>query len=148
MSPLHFPPVPRYFSEMPKRVISPILLALLLGCGERERLTFPSNEPGDDEEGPITTIETPSIDTALTDGDFFVVGGRAVDPNGVDTLYFEVFGTGQSFLPFPAGGEDTVSFGIPISTIGLSGTTVIVRVRAVDVLGNPGLATSRQLSIQ
>jgi hypothetical protein len=133
---------------MPKSAVLPLLLALLLGCGERDRLTFPSNEPGGDEDGPVTTIETPSADSTLTEGDFFVVGGRAADPNGVDTLYFEVFGTGQAFLPFPAGGEDTVSFGIPISTIGLSGTTVIVRVRAVDVLGNPGLATSRQLSIE
>lgn len=133
---------------MPNKSVPPILLALLLGCGERDRLTFPSNEPGGDEDGPVTTIETPASDSTLTEGDFFVVGGRAVDPNGVDTLYFEVFGTGQAFLPFPAGGEDTVSFGIPLATIGLSGTTVIVRVRAVDVLGNPGLATSRQLSIE
>ena len=133
---------------MPKRAVPPILLALLLGCGERDRLTFPSNEPGGDEDGPVTTIESPASDSTLTEGDFFVVGGRAVDPNGVDTLYFEVFGTGQAFLPFPGGGEDTVSFGIPISTIGLGGTTVIVRVRGVDVLGNPGFATSRQLSIQ
>ena len=133
---------------MPNSAVSPVLLALLLGCGERDRLTFPSNEPGGDEEGPVTTIETPASDSTLTEGDFFVLGGRAVDPNGVDTLYFEVFGTGQDFLPFPAGGEDTVSFGVPISTVGLSGTTVIVRVRAVDVLGNPGLATSRQLAIE
>jgi hypothetical protein len=133
---------------MPKYPFPPLLLALLLGCGERERLTFPSNEPGGDEEGPVTTIDVPSVDSTLTEGDFFVLGGRSVDPNGVDTVYFEVVGTGQAFLPLSGGGEDTVAFGIPIPTIGLSGTTVLVRVRAVDVLGNPGAATGRQLQIE
>jgi hypothetical protein len=124
------------------------LCALLLGCEERERLTFPSGQPGEDEDGPVTTIEVPSIDSLLTEGDAFVASGRAVDPAGIDTVYFEVFGTGQAFLPQPGEGADTVSFGLPIPTIGLSGTTVIVRVRAVDVLGNQGSAAVRQLSIE
>jgi hypothetical protein len=133
---------------MPKRALPLVLLALLAGCDERERLTFPSNEPGGDDEGPLTTIEVPSVDSFLTEGDPFIVSGRTVDPNGVDTVYFEVFGTGQAFLPLPGGGADTVTFGLPIPSIGLSGTTVIVRVRGVDELGNQGLAAIRQLSIE
>ncbi|HYC33625.1 MAG TPA: hypothetical protein VEB59_15150 [Gemmatimonadales bacterium] len=133
---------------MPNRALTVVLFALLLGCDERERLTFPTDEPGSDEEGPITTIEVPSIDSMLTEGDPFVAGGRAVDPAGIDTVYFEVFGTGQAFLPQPGGGAETVSFGLPIPTIGLSGTTVIVRVRAVDRLGNQGTAAVRLISIE
>ena len=133
---------------MPKRALPLVLLALLAGCGERDRLTFPSNEPGGDDEGPLTTIEVPSVDSFLTEGDPFIVSGRTVDLNGVDTVYFEVFGTGQAFLPLPGGGADTVTFGIPIPGIGLSGTTVIVRVRGVDELGNQGLTAIRQLSIE
>lgn len=134
---------------MLKRALSPALLALLLGaCSERERLTFPSNDPGGQDEGPITRIEVPSVDTVLTEGDPFILSGRTVDPDGVDTLYFEVLGTGQAFLPLQGEGADTVTFGLPIPTIGLSGTTVIVRVRGVDLLGNPGLAAIRQLTIE
>lgn len=133
---------------MPKQVLPLILFTLLWGCGERDRLTFPSNEPGGDDEGPVSTIDVPSIDSTLTEGDFFVLGGRVVDPNGVDTVYVEVAGTGQAFLPLDGEGEDTVSFGIPIPTIGLSGTTVVVRVRGVDLLGNQGLTVRRQLLIE
>ena len=133
---------------MPNRALTLALFALLLGCDERERLTFPSDEPGTDEEGPVVSIDVPSIDSVLTEGDPFVAGGRAVDPAGIDTVYFEVFGTGQAFLPQPGEGADTVSFGLPIPTIGLSGTTVIVRVRAVDRLGNQGSAVVRQLLIE
>jgi hypothetical protein len=132
---------------MPKRAILLVAFTLLLGCDERERLTFPNDQPGDDE-GPVTTITTPSADSFLTEGDAFILDGRSVDRDGVDTVYFEVFGTGQAFVPLEGGGEDTVTFGIPIPTIGLSGTTVIVRVRAVDRVGNEGLAAVRQLTIE
>jgi hypothetical protein len=132
---------------MLKPALPLLLLALVTGCEGRERLTFPSNEPGD-EAGPATTIETPAADTVLTEGDFFVVGGRSVDPDGVDSLYIETFGTGQAFLPVSGEGQESVSFGVPIPTIGLGGTTVIVRVRGVDVAGNQGLAAIRQLQIE
>ena len=133
---------------MPKLACCTALLVVFAaGCGERERLTFPSDEPGD-TEGPVTTILNPSVDSVLTEGDPFIVGGRSVDPNGVDTVYFEVIGTGQAFLPFHGQGEDTVNFGLPIPTIGLSGRNVLVRVRAVDLLGNQGLTAVRQLTIE
>ena len=133
---------------MPKQANALLLLALLTGCDERERLTFPSNEPGDDDVGPVTRIEVPSVDSFLTEGDPFIVAGRTVDTSGVDTVYFEIVGSGQAFLPVSGEGQDTVAFGLPISTIGRSGTNLFVRVRGVDLLGNQGLTAVRQISIE
>ena len=132
---------------MPRHAVLLVALTLVSGCDERDRLTFPSGEPPD-EAGPVTTITSPAVDSFLTEGDPFILEGHAVDIDGVDTVYIEVFGTGQAFLPLPGGGADTVTFGIPIPTIGLSGTTVIARIRAVDQIGNQGLAAVRQLAIE
>jgi hypothetical protein len=120
---------------------------LLAACDERERLTFPSNEPGD-EVGPITTIDHPASDTVITEGDLLVLAGRTFDDSGVDTVYFQLDGSTQSFLPFAAEGDDTVTFGLPISTIGLSNGTVTVQVFGVDVEGHRGGPVSRRLSIE
>lgn len=129
---------------MPNRALRLVLLTLLAGCDERERLTFPSNEPA----GPVTTIEVPAADTVLTAGDQFILGGRTVDPDGIDTVYFEVIGTGQVFSPSPGHGDETVGFGLPIVTEGRSGFEVIVQVYAVDLDGNRGETARRQLSVQ
>jgi hypothetical protein len=133
---------------MPNRALSLALIALLLGCDERERLTFSPDGPGGDVEGPVATIESPAIDTLFTEGDPLVVGGRVIDPSGVDSVYFEVFGAGQSYLPIPGEGQDTVNFGLPIPTIGLSGVNVIVRIHGVDQAGNQGTAAVRQILIE
>jgi hypothetical protein len=133
---------------MPSRVKLWVGIALLLaGCDDRERLTFPSENPGTDV-GPVTTIDHPAEDSVITEGDLVVVAGRTVDPNGVDTVYFEVDGGSQTFLPFAAGGEDTVTFGLPITTIGFSGVTISVRVVGVDLEGHRGSSVSRRLSIE
>ncbi len=122
-----------------------IAVALLIGCGERERLTFPDLG---DEVGPVSIIDEPSIDSVLTDGDPFVVAGRTVDANGVDTVYFEVSGGNQNFLPFAGQGDDTVRFGLPLVTVGRAGQTIIVRVQAIDLLGNLGAPVTRRLSVR
>jgi Bacterial Ig domain len=133
---------------MPTRAIWWFGLTLLLAaCGERERLTFPSNEPGD-EIGPVTTIDHPAADTVVTEGDLMVVVGRTFDDSGVDTVYFQLEGSSQSFLPFAAGGDDTVTFGLPITTVGLSNKTVTVRIFGVDIDGHRGGPVSRRLSIE
>lgn len=133
---------------MPRHALLLVAVALVLGCDERERLTFPSGEPPDDEVGPVTTITSPSVDSFLTEGDAFILEGRTVDRDGVDTVYIEIFGTGQAFTPLTGDGEDTVTFGLPIPSIGLSGTTVIARIRGVDRVGNQGSAAVRQISIE
>jgi hypothetical protein len=131
---------------MPKRPFGLVLPLLLLACEERDRLTFPS-EPGGGI-GPVTTISDPSVDTVLTAGVVYVVGGRTTDTDGIDSLYFEIGGTGQGFLPAAGHGEKEVLFGLPIQTQGLSGATITVRVRAKDILGHEGDAVTRQLTIQ
>lgn len=120
---------------------------LLLGCEERDRLTFSNNQP-DDGVGPTVIIDSPFQDTVLTEGDFFILAGRAIDSSGVDTVYFDLEGANQSFLPLRGEGADTVPFGLPLSTIGNSGRTIRVTVFAVDLPGNVGPAVLRRLSIE
>lgn len=127
-----------------------LVLALIGGCAERERLTFPDDTGGsNDGIGPKTVIDDPgAFDTVLVEGDGFVLTGHTVDPDGVDTVYFDIGGLNLSFPPLWGEGADTVSFGLPFSTVGFSRATVLVRVWGVDMLGNVGQSVSRQLHIQ
>lgn len=128
-----------------------VAAALLVGCDERERLTFPSTGPGggaEDDVGPVTTISIPSADSVLTEGHPFIVSGQTVDANGVDTVYFDAEGANQSFLPFAGNGEHTVDFGLPLSTGGRGGETIEIRVYGVDLLGNRGEGVTRRLSVE
>jgi len=131
---------------MPEKVVWAVLVALLLGCDERERLTFP-NDPHD-TVGPTSRIDPPSQDTTLTGGNSFVIGARAVDSSGVDTVYITVDGANLSYPPIAARGEDTISFAFTLPTGGLSGRTVTVGVYGVDIIGNPGTPVSRRLTIE
>jgi hypothetical protein len=123
------------------------LAAVLTGCEERDRLTFPS--PGDGV-GPITMIDQPSgSDTTVPAGADFFVNGRTIDPDGVDTVYFLVIGGNQHFNPFrPSPPSDTVRFGLPITTFGLSGDTILVQIHGVDSEGNRGASSSRQIAVE
>ena len=131
---------------MPRKVGWGVLLMLLLACEERERLVF-EPEPVDDD-GPISHIDPPSRDTTLTEGVTFVIGGRSVDPSGVDTLYIEVEGANLSYLPLDGEGRDTFNFAISLPTLGLLGRTITVGVHGVDVIGNVGPTITRRLTIQ
>lgn len=121
-------------------------MALLLGCEERERLTF-ENDP-DDTVGPTSRIDPPSQDTTLTEGDLFVIGARTVDSSGVDTVFIQVEGANLSYLPLDAHGADTLSFALNLPTIGLGGRTITLGVFGVDVIGNVGPTVSRRISIE
>ena len=137
-----------YFSMIRGRAIWWSALAFCVACGERERLVFPTDDPGDGE-GPITEISQPGVpDTAVRDGDLLVVQGRTYDPDGVDSVYLEVGGANQSFLPLVPEGVDTVPFSLQISTLGLAGGTILVRVHGVDRLGDQGFAVNRQIRIE
>lgn len=131
---------------MPGKVVWGGLLALLIGCAERERLVFTPNP--DDTEGPTSRIDPPSTDTTLTEGDPFVIGARTVDPSGVDTVYIEVEGANVSYLPLDAEGLDTFNFALSLPTLGLLGRTIRIGVHGVDLLGNVGPTATRRFTIQ
>lgn len=124
-----------------------VLVLFATACEARERLTFP--EAGDGI-GPVTMIDQPTgSDTTVDAGPEFFVNGRTVDRDGVDTVYFFVIGGNQNFHPFrPSPPTDTVRFGLPISTIGRSGTTMTVQIFGVDVQGNRGDPSSRQINVR
>jgi hypothetical protein len=124
-----------------------VLLLLATGCEERERLTFP--EPSDGI-GPVTTIDQPNgNDTTVDAGADFLVSGRTVDLDGVDTVYFLVIGGNQNFHPFrPSPPTDTVRWGLPLSTTGRSGQTMTVEIHGVDLEGNQGAPSTRQIIVR
>lgn len=132
---------------MPRPSLAWLGLALLLGCEERSRLTFESNGP-DDTTGPVATIDEPAADTVIFEGAPFILGGRVIDPGGVDTVYVDIEGSDHSLLPLPGGGRDTVRFGVPITTLGQAGRTVTVQVFGVDLFGNRGDRVLRQFLIR
>jgi hypothetical protein len=134
---------------MPGKAVWGILLALLMGCEERERLIFDTDP--DDTNGPTSQIRNPSTDTTLTADDAlstFTIEARAVDPSGVDTVFIEVIGASLVYPPIDAGGADTVTFGFTLPLGNLVGQTITVGVHGVDVLGNVGLIVVRELTIQ
>ena len=131
---------------MPAKAVWGMLVALLIGCEERERLTF-ETEP-EDRVGPSSHIDPPSQDTTLTEGDFFVIGARTVDTSGIDTVFIELEGADLSYLPIDADGVDTLSFSINLPTLGLGGRTVTLAVFGVDVIGNIGPTVTRHITIR
>jgi hypothetical protein len=131
---------------MPDKLVWGVLLALLVGCRERERLVFGPDE--EDREGPTSQINPPSTDTTLAEGETFVVGARTVDPSGVERVFIEVEGANLSYLPLDAEGEDTLNFAISLPTLGLSGRTVSIGVHGVDVIGNVGPTVTRRFTIE
>ena len=131
-----------------RRVLQSLGTALMVGCGERDRLTFPSENPGDGD-GPRTEISHPAVgDTVVVEGDLLIIEGRSFDADGIDTLYFEVGGANQGFSPIRGEGQDTVEFALQLSTLNRSGATVVVRAHGVDVLGEQGSIVSRQIRIE
>ena len=131
-----------------RRVFQWAALALVPACGERDRLTFPSENPGDGS-GPITEITQPSVaDTTVIEGDLIIIQGRTHDGDGVDTVYFEVGGVNQGFAPIRGEGADTVDFTLQLSTLNFSGATVVFRAYGVDLLGGQGARVTRQIRIE
>ena len=123
------------------------MMALGVGCDERERLSFATPSDG---VGPITTIDQPeSPDTTISAGSLFFVNGTTSDPDGVDTVYFFAIGGNQGFPPIiPDPSRTTVRFGLPLTTSGHSGNTFEVQIYGVDVSGNRGGTSTRLIHIR
>jgi hypothetical protein len=131
-----------------RRVFRGAALVFLAACGERDRLTFPSENPGDGA-GPVTEITHPSApDTVVIEGDLLLIQGRTFDADGVDTVYFEVDGVNQGFAPINGEGADTVDFALQLSTLNSNGATVVFRAYGVDLLGGQGGSVSRQIRVE
>ena len=125
-----------------------MVAAVLAGCGERDRLTFPVENPGDGS-GPSTNITRPAVtDTVVIEGDLLILTGYSVDPDGIDSVFFEVSGANQSFSPIEGNGADSVAFALQLSTIGNSGGTILVRAYANDGVGDLGPAAVRSIKIE
>jgi hypothetical protein len=126
-----------------------LAIASIGACEERDRLTFPNPDPTDGV-GPEILIDQPSgADTSVEAGPDFFVNGRAIDPDGVDTVYFFVTGGSQNFPPLhPSPVTDTVTFGLPIVTAGQAGESLTVQIYGVDAEGLQGGTTTRQINVQ
>jgi hypothetical protein len=119
------------------------------GCGDRDRITFPEENPPGDGLGPHTIITRPEVgDTVLDEGEPFVLSGISSDPDGIDLVEFDVSGAGVTYAPLDGEGADTVRFQIQLPTFGHAGDTIKVRIFAVDLNGTSGGASSRQLRIE
>jgi hypothetical protein len=121
-------------------------LAAGAGCSTRDRLLFPSNG-GTNQVGPSTVIDEPSADTTVTAGPGVFVNGRTLDEDGIDTIYVETEGGITAFPPFVRV-QTPYRFGLPITTNGLAGATITVRVFGTDRLGNRGDTATRQITVQ
>ncbi len=137
-----------YFSSLARWSAAWALAGAILGCGERDRLTFPVENPGNGS-GPQTTITRPEVaDTLLAAGEAFTLTGLSADPDGVDVVRFQVVGAGVSFGPLDGGGADTVRFSIDLPTLGHSGDTILVQIFGVDAVGDLGPTATRQIRVQ
>jgi len=145
---LQFPSQSGYFSALGRRHLVWAGAAFVLACGERDRITFPEPNQGNGK-GPITHVTNPSVtDTAVVEGDLLILSGYSLDPDGVDTVYFDVSGTVQSFTPILGQGDDSVPFAVQFSTLGNPGGTITVRAFAVDVFGQVGDTGLRHIHIE
>jgi hypothetical protein len=133
---------------IPGRAFRWAALAALVSCGERDRLVFPVENPGDGV-GPTTEVNQPGVsDTLVSEGELLIVRGRAYDPDGVDAIFIEIGGANQEFSPIQGEGQDTVAFALQLSTLGLGGVTVAVRIFSVDLLGDQGSSVNRQIRVE
>lgn len=121
-------------------------LAVVTGCETRDRLLFPQ-DPGPGGIGPSSTIDVPSGDTTVTAGPNFIVTGLVSDPSGIDTIYFDTEGGLTSFPPEIDAGT-SFRFGLPLTTNGLSGAAITLRIYATDGEGNRGDTAVRVITVE
>lgn len=97
---------------------------------------------------PQVVILDPGQDTTVTAGPAALVRGMVTDPAGIDTVRLDVQGGLSSFPPLAAEGDDTVTFQLPITTTGLAGTTITVRISAINLDGVVSDTAVRHITIQ
>lgn len=135
--------------KRPSLALFPLVLAGLLtpvGCTTRDRPDFGLGN-GPDGIGPSTSIDSPTQDTTVTAGPGVLISGRSLDADGIDTLYAITEGGVTAFAPEVNPGT-TFRFGYPISTNGLSGEVITIRIFGTDKLGNRGDTATRTITVQ
>ena len=121
-----------------------LLAALTAACGDRDRLTFPTEG---DHRGPITFIDVPGVgDTTVHAGPEMPLNGHVIDADGVDSVYIQVLGGNETFRPFVIQ-RDTAHFGVYVNTGGLTGHTLVIQVFGTDQLGNRGDTAVRRVTV-
>lgn len=124
-----------------------LLTGTVGGCNTRDRPLFENGGGGPNQIGPSTIIDEPSVDTTVPAGPGVFVNGRSVDDDGIDTVYVVTEGGITAFPPFVDVGT-AFRFGLPITTNGLSGATITVRIFGTDHLGNRGDTATRTITVQ
>lgn len=123
-----------------------LALGTLMGCETRDRLFF-SEPPTGGGNGPVTVIDRPTADTTVSAGPAFSVTGLVTDSTGIDTIYFDTEGGASAFLPEVDAGT-SFRFGLPLTTAGLAGDTITIRIYATDSDGNRGDTATRRIAIE
>ena len=156
---LHRRPSPRYIYVMPgcrfphgrgrrapalRAALCWVAAGALAACSERERFVF---EAPSDGVGPVAVIEDPGTDSVVRAGPAVSVGGTIRDDDGIDTLYVETEGGVSQFAPILGLGQPSFRFAVPITTNGLVGAEITVRVFGTDLLGNRGETATRKLTV-
>jgi hypothetical protein len=133
-------------------LLAAVLLAALPGCEDRDRIGLEPDDGGGGGGGPgvgpQVVIEAPAQDTAVQAGPGVFVAGRVNDPDGVDSVYFDIQGGITQIPPFNHNGTTTMNFAIPITTNGQAGQTIIVGVSGVDEAGNRGEPAHRTIVVE
>ena len=113
------------------------LLTLLiggLGCEDRTRPVFFA--PGDGQ-GPFISIISPSESTTVARNATFALGVRAEDLDGIDSMWTTLEPNVNTLQPVGANGETSATVGyVVLVPAGVVEDTLVVRVRAVDILGD------------
>lgn len=123
------------------------MLGGVAACQVRDRLTFPS--PGGNGSGPTLAITAPHSDTTISVGDTLNISGYAIDPDGVDSIWFSVQGISFSIPPiFGNGSTDTVFFEQHFTAAAFADTgRVTFFATAVDEVSDTGFTRSRTITV-
>src|SRR4051794_20679512 len=130
---------------MPNQWSGWLALALIAGCGERDRLTFQGPDGPEDKTPPDALIDDPGQDTVIAEGPEFLVGAQVSDAGGVDPVFVDLGGPDHELPPPQGNGQDPVLVGIPNVPAGNRGLNGTVQVFRVDSAGNRGQRAIRKL---
>ena len=140
-----------WFQGERSEAVSGCWLALVAGCTERDRPTFPTDVPNTPNLplGPLVVVSEPlAADTVVTPGDVISIRGLATDPDGVGSVFFELEGVNFNLAPIDGRGRDTVGFSFDLSTRNFVGDTVVLRVYGIDVPGSQGDFVGRRFRFE